>query len=266
MAAEEGNIILGIFTGEEAPEGEVEDEYGEEWPIILPNVTHLSICPSITVLWRLEFSHHPNINKIEEGAFYRCPRLKRLIMPGVKEVEESAFLKCDTIEHVECDKLEIIRDEAFSECTSLKSIDLPSARIVEVGAFGNCYLLRNVKIGKYLDILRAAAFRNCPSLERITIPLKGGLIGHDNIFTGCDNLKRVDLVEEDAVLHETVATLLMEEWRQDMSNVINSINQILPNAPAGDHAFHRGKAQAIREWIPLVVRKIIHTKHITAAC
>eukprot|EP00985_Skeletonema_marinoi_P002561 scaffold1057_cov203-Skeletonema_marinoi.AAC.9 len=50
---------------------------------------------------------------------------------------------------------------------------------------------------------------------------------------GCANLKHADLVEGE--VHETIAALLLEEWRNDMNEEINSINHILPDTPAGDY-------------------------------
>ena len=61
MTVEEGNIIRGIFTGEEEPEDHWEDKFGAVWPIILRNVTHLSICQSLTVIRRYAFNGHPNL-------------------------------------------------------------------------------------------------------------------------------------------------------------------------------------------------------------
>ena len=235
MAAE-GDIIRGIFAGEEQPVA-VEHQYGGVRSIILPNITHLSICQSLTFIPQFAFYYHPdiielnchkNVKRIEGRAFTKCISLKRLIMPGVEEVEIDAFGDCEAVEHLECDKLKTIRLYAFSSCVSLSSIDLPSVESVEGGAFIDCEALRDVKFGKSLDTLEAEAFCICPSLERITIPLKEGLIGHDSVFTECGKLKRVDLVE-DIVLLETMAALLLDEWRQDMRNVIDSINRILPN-------------------------------------
>ena len=104
-------------------------------------------------------------------------------------------------------------------------------------------------------------FKNCPSLERITLPLKDGMITHDEIFTVCDNLIHLDLAEGEQV-HQTVAALHLEEWRNDMNEEIDSINQILPDAPAGlnwvDGAWDYGeKAHAIRTRIRSVLEKII---------
>ena len=86
--------------------------------------------------------------------------------------------------------------------------------------------------------------------------MKDGLITHDNTFTGCDNLKRVDLVEGE--VHETIAALQLEEWRNDMNEEINSINHILPDTPVGSGRDDKGEnARAIGTWIRSVLRKII---------
>ena len=71
-------------------------------------------------------------------------------------------------------------------------------------------------------------------------------------------MKHVDLVEGD--LHETIAALQLEEWRNDMNEEIDSINQILPTVDAGG-GYGGGdgeKARAIRMWIRSVIGKIIH--------
>ena len=69
--------------------------------------------------------------------------------------------------------------------------------------------LTRIKFGDKLESFRERAFLACRSLERITIPLKDGMIS-DNAFQGCGNLKHVDLVEG-VILHETIAALLLEE-------------------------------------------------------
>mmetsp|Transcript_4636 Transcript_4636/g.5898 ORF Transcript_4636/g.5898 Transcript_4636/m.5898 type:complete len:133 (-) Transcript_4636:358-756(-) len=86
------------------------------------------------------------------------------------------------------------------------------------------------------------------------------MITADRIFSFCDNLRHVDLVEGE--LHETIAALQFEEWRNDVNEEIDSINQILPTVSAGGGdvgEFDEGeKAQAIRTWIRSVIGKIIH--------
>ncbi|KAK1737809.1 hypothetical protein QTG54_011581 [Skeletonema marinoi] len=252
MAAEGDHIRRYNFTGED---DEVPDD-----------VTHVTIAASVTVITEDTFLRHRsiievvcdvNVKKVEEFAFTRCPSLRRVIMPGVEIVERYAFYECDALTDVECGKLERIREHAFSDCKSLGSINLPSAKIVEYIAFRSCEVLADVKFGSKLESIKRGAFYDCRSLERITIPLKDGIITHDSIFTGCDNLKHVDLVEGE--LHETIAALQLEEWRNEMNEEINSINQILPTADAGEMNDEVGeKARAIRTWIRSVLGKIIH--------
>ena len=242
---------------------------GAEGEIIPREATHITVGGDVTFVREEAFADHPNIfevifhenvEKIEERAFWCCPRLKRVIMPGVKILETNAFNNCPVLTDVECGKLEIIGTAAFGRCKSLRSIDLPSARIVEWGAFNTCESLVNAKFGTTLERFEKRAFSGCPSLGRITIPLKDGLITTDNIFAACYNLKYVDLVEGE--LHKTVAALQLEDWRNDMNEEIDSIKQILPNARAGRwHDYDDGeKAIEIRRWIGSVLGKIDHYK------
>ena len=243
--------------------------------VIPQEVTHLTVAKSCTFVREWAFFQHPNIvevichenvYKIEEGAFSCCPSLTKVIMPGVEIVGEEAFIECEALTDVECGKLEIIENVAFADCISLGNIILPSIRIVERTAFGGCNALADVRFGSKLERIEEYVFCRCISLERITIPLKDGIIAdtdvpEDNIFQGCGNFVHVDLVEGE--LQESIAALQLEEWRNDMSEEINSINQILLDADAGYHINdddedYGEKARVIRRWIRSVLRKIIH--------
>mmetsp|Transcript_8963 Transcript_8963/g.13847 ORF Transcript_8963/g.13847 Transcript_8963/m.13847 type:complete len:311 (+) Transcript_8963:108-1040(+) len=242
---------------------------GEVEEFIPLHVTHIIVREDVTVVLAAAFYRHPNIvevichdkvEEIEEDAFYHCPSLRRLIMPGVTIVGRDACYECAALTDVECAKLEIIGGDAFCRCTSLRSINLPSVRIVKMLAFDYCTDLVDVKFGNKLERIDRGGFVDCHSLERITIPLKDYIFTYDNIFRACDDLNHVHLVEG-ALLQETIAALLLEEWRNDMNEEVDSINQILPNTPAGDWDYGEGgKAQAIRVWIRSVLRKIVHYK------
>jgi hypothetical protein len=240
---------------------------GRDGEIIPPDVTRARIDESVTVIPAAAFEGNPSIEelechfgvkKFEEYAFWNCPSLTRVIMPGVEEVEDEAFCGCEELRYVECGELKIIGNSAFDGCESLKSIDLPSGKIIKGHAFAGCTDLTNIEFGKKLESIRVGAFFLCPSLERITIPLKDGIITENNIFHLCKKLEQIDLVE--GALHETIAALLLEEWKYDMNDEMLSINQTLPNTPAGDDDDVGGKAQAVRMWIRAVLRKIIHHK------
>ena len=259
MAAEgSGNIVRFTYTGEDGQ-------------VIPDEATHILV--KAKVVHDHAFSSHPNIVEvicheivelIEYGAFCECPSLRRVIMPGVITVEPRAFGSCEALEDVECDKLEIVGEFAFFWCESLRVINLPSVRIVHKSAFGICRALTDVKFGGKLERIEEAALLNCESLERITIPLKNGLITTDDIFMECDNLHRVDLIEGE--VHATIIALHLEEWRNDMNQEIDSINQILSNAPAGGWDVDTGeddlgdKAREIRRWIRSVLRRLDHYK------
>ncbi len=213
------------------------------------------------------FSHHPNIievvchkdvEHVGANAFRSCPSLKRVIMPGVRVVEEWIFRKCESLAYVECAKLEIIGCGSFFGCTSLTDIiKLSSAKIVESFAFCKCRALRDAKFSDKLEKFGWGVFIGCKSLERITIPLKDGLIIAPDVFTKCYNLKHVDLVE-----NEIIASLHLEEWRNDVIEAMDSINQILPNTYAGGtvfygHCDYGDKARTIQKWIRSVLGKIL---------
>ncbi len=265
MAAEGGNIVRYIYRGEE----------GERIP---DNATHVTVHEDATAVLNRAFEDHRNIveiichidvGEIEEEAFYCCKSLRRAIMPGVEIVGMAAFCECDDLADVECGKLKRIGGYAFGFCESLRSIDLPSARNVGLCAFTKCYELRGVRFGKNLETIEGRAFGRTSSLERITIPLKDGMITDDSIFTRRDQLNHVDLVEG-SVLQKTIADLQLEVWRNDMNEEIDSINQILPSASngyypdyevEGDEDLVPGEnALEIRRWIRSVLAKIVHYK------
>ena len=260
MAAEGDNIVRFTYTGAD-----------DEW--IDGEATHITIAEDCTVVRARAFRNHRNIvevichenvEEIEYDAFYLCRSLKRVIMPGVKIIDdECEFEGCDALEDVECDKLEIIGWHAFSSCTSLRRINSPSARVVVAVAFAGCEALSDVKFGSKLEEIEEFAFWDCINLERITIPFKGGLIMEDAAFIWCNNLRQVDLIEGE--LHETIASLQLAEWKNEMNQEIDSINQILPNASAGyyindDEKDPGEKALEIRRWIRSVLHKIIQYK------
>jgi len=242
-----------LFTGGQIPLG----------------VTRVRIDESLTIIpaWAFqgnidieEVECHDGIETVGEWAFNNCASLRIVRMPGVKVVEEWAFGDCEALRYVECDKLEKIGVEAFCGCEALRSVNMLSVKIVEPSAFCGCEALTKVEFSDKLERLEKRALRCC-SLERITIPLKDGIIAYDDIFRGCKKLKHVDLVEK-AALHETIAALQLDKWKNDMKDEIIAINQRLPTARAGGGSgFDAGeKAQAVQLWISSVLGKIVQYK------
>ena len=193
---------------------------------------------------------HAGIEIIEEEAFRGCYLLRSVKLLGVKIIKAAAFLRCLGLTDVEFgNKLETIEASAFNVCKALNKIRMPSVRNVGKWAFYGCQLLTDVELGEALRTLQTRAFHQCPKLERIVLPLKDDMIGN-NVFLYCPKLEAVDLV---GGIHQTVASLHLESWRNEMNNEINRINQVLPTITLK-------KTEAIQQWIGTVSNRLDHYK------
>jgi hypothetical protein len=105
--------------------------------------------------------------------------------------------------------------------------------------------------GKDLERIEAFAFLTCNALRSISIPLKDNLFGY-NVFSGCHYLSRVDTLA--GGIHETISSLHLESWRNEMEEEIDRINQTLPNTP------NYSKTHAIEQWITRVLGRMEHYK------
>ena len=168
---------------------------------------------------------HDGVEIVDEDAFYGCCCLKSIKLLGVRIIKGHAFCHCYNLVDVEFgDQLETVEQYAFKGCPLLKSIRMQSVKSVGISAFADCKVLSDVECGEGLRTLRGWAFTNCPELERIALPLKDGMI-ESHVFFPCTDLITIDVV---GGIHQTVASLHMESWRNEMINEIKRINQTLP--------------------------------------
>jgi len=258
QAAEGMNIVLPpdnnnmfVYTGEQdVPAG----------------VTHVIIDRSVRIIPREALRNrrnlvsvvcHYDVEKIEARAFFGCSSLRGIKLPGVREVGFAAFWNCTALADVEFgDKLETIGSHAFSCCCSLRNIKIPTVRTIRSSAFQFCKQLTDMELPAVEEI-GFFAFLRCGSLRRIAIPPKDNILPFDaiyqryNQFEDCENLTTVDLVGE---VHNTISSLLLESWRNEMNQEIDRINQELPNTPAYE------KTVEIQEWIRSVINRMEHHK------
>jgi hypothetical protein len=68
-------------------------------------------------------------------------------------------------------------------------------------------------------------------------------------FDFCCNLTTFDLIWG---IHNTVSSLLLQRWKDEMNQVVDNINRVLPNT--------HGKTDAIRLWIRSVINRMEHYK------
>ena len=191
---------------------------------------------------------HDGVEIIEEEAFASCWLLKGPIkLLGVKIIKKKAFFDCFDLTDVEFgDQLETIEEQAFYNCTGLSKIRMPSVRTIGRSAFSCCYNLSDVDLGEGLCVLHRGAFCPCHKLKRVALPLKVGLI-QDGVFNCCNDLTTIDLV---GGVHQTVASLHLESWRNEMNNEINRINQTLATIRVGR------KTPEIQQWMRIVIHRL----------
>ncbi|KAK1742683.1 hypothetical protein QTG54_006280, partial [Skeletonema marinoi] len=153
-------------------------------------------------------------------AFHCCTSLRSIKLLGVKIIEYGAFHFCFG------DTLETIEAAAFQGCSSLRTIKMPSVKAIGRFAFASCRQLTELDLPEGLETIEQSAFQYCQDLKRIAIPLDC-MIGI-NILYSCPKLTTVDVV---GGIHNTVASLHLERWRNEMKGEINRINHVLPNTP-----------------------------------
>ena len=197
----------------------------------------------------IDVEFHDGIERVEHRAFNNCTSLMGSIkLLGVKIIEEGAF----TLVLAEVQfgvMLETLGSCAFMNCDSLSNVTMPSGRSIGFSAFGICKQLTDLDLPEGVETIQEIAFYNCNSLGRIAIPLKSDIEG--NAFIGCTNLTTMDLV---GGIHRTVASLHLEEWKNEMKGEINRINEILPNTTSSQ------KTAEIQEWMRAVISRLDHYK------
>eukprot|EP00984_Skeletonema_dohrnii_P010296 scaffold3999_cov138-Skeletonema_dohrnii-CCMP3373.AAC.31 len=249
----------GIMMAEAHEDGEMFVYMGGD-QVVPMDVVRVRIAKSIKIIPTRAFQDrrhliyvefHDGIEIIEKGAFNRCYSLRGSVkLLGVKVIEYGAFASCFGLIDVEFGvELETIEDDAFSLCYSLRIVTMPSVTVIGSYAFGSCRQLTDLDLPEGLETIKEYAFHNCQDLERIAIPLDC-MIGN-NIFCNCPKLATVDLV---GGIHNTVASLHLENWRNEMKGEINRINQVLRDARAQE------KTAVTQQWIRSVIRQFDHYK------
>ena len=214
---------------------------------------------------------HDGVEIIEEEAFYTCRSLRSIKLLGVRIIKEKAFQFCSGLTGVEFgDKLETIERYAFGSCIELKNIKMLSVRTIGEGAFSHSNELSDVEFGEALRAVQGDAFSYCPKLKRVALPLKDNMFRNENdAFYRCSELETVDLV---GGIHQTVASLHMECWRNEMMDEINRINQTLPITDSQSRVLQQyvrgwsqsftpeGKTLEIQLWMESVINRLDHYK------
>ena len=241
---EEDDDSIFVYTGGQAPY----------------NVRHVRVDESIDAIADEAFWNNPYLEKIEMHnrvgrvgyqAFRNCPALKGIKLPGVEVIEYGAFADCG-LEYVEFgDKLRTIEECAFYNCTSIESVKFASPLRVGKYAFEDCEKLTEVELPEEVKGVECGAFEFCPSLERISMPLKDGIFEDEAVYC-CEKLTTINIIGS---IHKTINYLSLESWRNEIHDEIDRVNRVLPDAD------QKEKTHIIQQWMKSVIGVVEYCKN-----
>ena len=205
------------------------------------------------------------VEKIEAGAFYNIPNLKRLIIPGtVKEIASNAFRGNATLEEVIMEEgVEILGSNVFDSCTALTKVELPYS-VIQMGectfmycrnlqqvkfssgmksipsyTFYDCYGLSGFEIPNSVKTISSGAFNSCNSLEKLYIPSSVVTI-QDNAFPGATNVNFTLEVDENNPNYKMVGDTLLTKDGTKLLQIFRGSNITEYSIPEGVTTFGSG--------------------------
>ncbi|MBQ8614650.1 MAG: leucine-rich repeat protein [Ruminiclostridium sp.] len=132
------------------------------------------------------------LKTVGEAAFTGCTGLKSALLPETLEtLGNNAFSGCHSLTRFESatDKL-TIGDFAFLECKSLEGMITAGTEKIGRAAFNNCESLVRVTMPLSAETIEPKTFFMCKSLTDIIFPENLRVIG-DYAFYGCEKLERL---------------------------------------------------------------------------
>ncbi len=176
-----------------------------------------------------------SVKAVKYRAFYRCSKLKQIVLPDSLElIESSVFTNCNSLHSIKIPNLVTeIGDRLFRSCDSLQTVEIgESLKEMGQGIFTECSALKEIivsqknkkyssengilynkektKILKYpiksnvsdfrlpntIDQIPNSAFRDCKSLQSVTIGEKVKIIGDFSFYnSGLHSIKIPDSVQ-----------------------------------------------------------------------
>ena len=135
------------------------------------------------------------VYRIEDLAFFDCPRLKSIVIPNsVINIGKSVFKGCTSLSSITLsNNISVLSSNCFEGCSSLTNIEIPNGveRIGE-SAFAYCTSLSSINIHDKIKGIGNSAFYGCTSLTKITIPNSVEELG-SFAFAECTALTDVEL-------------------------------------------------------------------------
>jgi len=185
-----------------------------------------------------EYAYGRPVTAIAEKAFKDCPAISVNIPDTVCEIGPWAFYKCSRLKDIVLPgSMTVIKDHTFSSCFELESVVIPdTVKTIEEGAFEDCLSMRSVEIPESVRHIAKGAFSGCKSLKSVTIRGKIGTIS-PFAFHRCESLSTV-------VLPDTVDSIEAHAFSEGLA--IKGLEIPEPVEHIGDGAFQRSGIQSVR--------------------
>ena len=136
-----------------------------------------------------------NVEKLSNMAFNNCTALTSIKLPKTltKIASGAPFSGCANLKHIELEDGMIVIPNYVCASTPITEITIPNT-VKEIGlwAFSDCTSLSNVNLGN-VEKLSDKAFNNCTALTSIKLPKTLTKIASGAPFSGCTNLKHIEL-------------------------------------------------------------------------
>ena len=138
---------------------------------------------------------------IAYAAFYNCKNLVNLTVPdSILSVSNGAFNNCNSLTYNEYDNAYYLGNNTNpylilvkAKNTSIVSCDIhQNTRVIAYNAFKNCQSLENITIPNNVKMIGNAAFVSCKSIKNIEIP-NGVISIDDSAFSGCTSVTSIML-------------------------------------------------------------------------
>ncbi|MBQ9388493.1 MAG: leucine-rich repeat domain-containing protein, partial [Lachnospiraceae bacterium] len=129
------------------------------------------------------------VKEIDAGVFKDNTKIKSVQVSC--SINEGAFWGCDNLERVVVNNYSsIIESNAFKDCKNLREVIIYGANSIGSRAFSGCENLESVTLAYGVESIGALAFVGCKKLESISLPLSVENIG-GGLFSGCSKLTSV---------------------------------------------------------------------------
>ena len=121
----------------------------------------MSLCPDnfISFHSNIKTVNFPVCTSIGSSAFYKCILLSDVNLPNVEYVDDNAFFNCTSLSRINIPLCKYIGSTAFQNCSSLSEISLPNVEYIDYGAFVYCPSLISINLPKCSVLIGQTFFR-----------------------------------------------------------------------------------------------------------